>query len=124
MSYKERKHILFVDDETVICTMAAEFLEMQGFLVDTYEDSREAWDAFQREPDDFDIIVTDHVMPQLSGVELLKKIIGLRKDIPRILCTGFSEELNNKEKDEVGIDAFFIKPYHFSDLIGQIEKLV
>lgn len=124
MSHVGKSKILFVDDEEVICSMAAEFLEMQGFIVDTYEDSREAFDAFCRDPDDFDIVITDQVMPKMTGIELLKNIIGIRSAIPRILCTGFSEELNHKDEKEVGIDAFFMKPYRFEDLIGQIKKLV
>ncbi|MBN2656062.1 MAG: response regulator [Spirochaetales bacterium] len=113
-----------MDDEKIICSMAADFLEMQGFIVDTYEDSREALDAFRRDPDDFDIVITDQVMPELTGLELLKRMNVIKSGIPHILCTGFSEELNRKEKDEVGIDAFFMKPYRFDDLIGQIKKLI
>lgn len=121
----DHKHkILFVDDESVICTMAADFLELHGFEVETYEDSSEALSAFSSDPSDYDIVITDQTMPGLSGCELLERIKGIRGDIPQILCTGYSENLGCLNKKDSHIDAFFMKPYRFDELIGQIEKLV
>jgi len=124
MSERRGRKVLFVDSEPVICSIATDFLEIHGFNVDTYENSRDALEAFRKDPDNYDIVITDQLMPELSGVELLKNIAEIRSAVPRILCTGFSDDLNQKERNEVEIDALFMKPYRFDDLVGQIERLV
>ena len=119
-----RTRILFIDDEELICTMAEDFLELQGYDIETYEDSLEALAAFSIDPSGYDIVVSDQTMPGISGFDLLSRIGEIRRDIPRILCTGYSDYLGALDREQTGIDAFFIKPYRFDELIGQIQKLV
>lgn len=124
MSDSEKTKILFVDDEHIICTMAAEILEFFGYEIDVFEESKAALESFQKNPDFYDIVVTDQTMPQLSGYEMLSEIIKIRKNIPKILCTGYNDQFEDLKKNVIGIDALFRKPYHFEDLIEEIKKLV
>ncbi|MBI9098995.1 MAG: response regulator [Spirochaetaceae bacterium] len=116
--------ILFIDDENLICTMAGDVLEFFGFNVETFKDSSQALECFKSNPRQYDIIVTDQKMPGMTGYEMLSRISEIRDDIPKILCTGYSEEVDDFKNSLIGIDAFFLKPYHFEDLIEQINKLV
>lgn len=116
--------VLFIDDEEMICTMANDYFEMNGYDINAYGESLKALDAFVESPLKFDIIVTDQTMPGITGYELLSRISDIRSDIPKILCTGYSEQVDELKKNIIGINAFFHKPYHFEDLIDQIEKLV
>ncbi len=124
MSDSEKTKVLFVDDEHIICTMASEILELFGYEIDIFEESKAALESFKKKPDFYDIVVTDQTMPQLSGYEMLSEIIKIRKNIPKILCTGYSDQFEDLKKNVIGIDALFRKPYHFEDLIEEIKKLV
>ena len=53
-----------------------------------------ALEAFQEEPDEFDIVITDQIMPNLIGTQLAQELINIRSDIPVILCCGFEENVN------------------------------
>lgn len=120
----KRPRILFIDDEDMICSMAKDFLLLSGYDVDTFTDSRSALQTFLKNPSFYNLVVTDQTMPDLTGFELLKKVGEARNDIPRILCSGYSENFEKITVKDTGIDAFFVKPYRFDELIGQIAKLV
>ena len=123
MSDSEKIKILF-DDEHIICTMAAEILDFFGFDIDVFEDSKKALEAFKANAKSYNIVITDQAMPGLTGFDLLSEIIKIRNDIPKILCTGYSNQFEALKNNVIGIDALFRKPYHFEDLIEEIRKLV
>jgi len=121
---QNKTKILFVDDELLICNMAAEFLEFFGFDVDVFVDSGKALENFAVKSKSYDIVITDMVMPVMSGFDFLSEIVKIRSDIPKILCTGYSDQFEELKNSEIGIDAVFRKPYHFEYLIEEIRKLV
>lgn len=124
MNDLDKKKIIFVDDEHIICTMAEDIMPFFGFDIDVFEDSVRALEKFKENPHSYDIIVTDQSMPSINGFELLSQIIKIRADIPKILCTGYCDQFEELKKNEIGIDALYRKPYHFEDLIDEIRKLV
>jgi CheY-like chemotaxis protein len=63
-------------------------LERLGYSVDAHTDSLSALEAFRNKPSEFDLIITDQCMPQMTGTELAREIAGIRNDIPIVLCTG------------------------------------
>jgi CheY-like chemotaxis protein len=81
-----------------------------GYDVTTLSDSIEALEMFSAEPDRFDIIVTDMTMPNLTGVELGRRILAIRPDIPIIMCTGFSEKMSREKAGDIGIKEYLMKP--------------
>ena len=82
------ERILFVDDEEDVVFTGKKMLERLGYSVDAHTDSRMALEAFRRKPAEFDLIITDQCMPQMTGTELAREIAGIRNDIPIVLCTG------------------------------------
>jgi len=118
------EHILFVDDEEAIARMSKAMLESLGYRVTALSNSIEAFELFKARPEDFDLIITDMTMPQMTGKELSENILNIRPQIPIVLCTGFSEQINGIEAKEIGIKGYAMKPVGKKDLAAIIKKLL
>lgn len=119
-------HILFIDDEIPICQSESRVLESLGYTVTTLSDSREVEPIFLDNPDRFDLVITDLNMPHINGIQLAKRILTHRPDIPIILTTGYShyDRLIDYEKiEEIGIMALLKKPYE-KDRLSQVVAQV
>lgn len=95
-------------------------LEWLGYKVTGRTSSIEALEAFRNNPKGFDLVITDQTMPNMTGKTLAKELMAIRPDIPVILCTGFSEQIDEKRAKEMGISAFVMKPV----LLGQIANII
>jgi CheY-like chemotaxis protein len=84
--------------------------------------SIEALDTFQQNPNDFDLIVTDLTMPNMTGLAFSQRIHALRAEIPIIVCTGFGELLNKDQAKAIGICDFIMKPIIGKDLAKTIRN--
>jgi PAS domain S-box-containing protein len=104
------ERILFVDDEEEITQLARQLLERAGYSVTTETDSREALRRFSRQPDDFDIVVTDQAMPKLYGIKLAEEILKIRPGFPVILISGFADSMTLESVQDKGIRDFLMKP--------------
>lgn len=116
-------HILVVDDEQSITMMLAEFLTLFGADVVTYNNSVDASNAFKKDPEKFDVVITDETMPKLSGMDLAKTLTQIRPDLPVILCTGYSERVNENIAKQHGIAGFMYKPIDFDALLTLVSRL-
>ncbi len=114
--------ILFVDDETTLAEMAGHMLEKLGYTVKIMSNSSDALDLFSRSPDAFDLMVTDQTMPDLSGMELARKVLELRPKLPVILCTGYSSSVDGSEVKEIGIKQFIMKPLSMNALARVVRE--
>jgi PAS domain S-box-containing protein len=114
--------ILFVDDESIIADMSERILTKLGHQVSTFTDSMEAVEAFRKSPFDYDLILTDVTMPKLTGLELADEVRAVREDIPIILCTGYSEALDQESLEELNIFKCIWKPVEFDDLARTIQE--
>ena len=86
--------------------------------------SIEALEAFRNNPQRFDIVITDMTMPNMTGKELAKELMSIRQDIPVILCTGFSEKIDEKRAKEMGINAFVMKPIVMHDIANTVREVL
>ena len=111
-----RGRILFVDDEVPIVRMGQKILGRLGYTVVGATESEEALDAFREAPAAFDLVITDQTMPVLTGDALIAEVRKLRPDIPVILCTGYSQKMNEDTAKAAGIDAFLMKPLEAGEL--------
>ncbi|GAM09085.1 blue-light-activated protein [Geobacter sp. OR-1] len=116
------ERILFVDDEAMLADLGQELLESLGYSVTVTLSSREALELFRAAPKNFDLVITDMTMPGLTGKELAREFLGIRPEIPIILCTGFSEQINEKLAKEAGIKGYILKPYARNSLNDSIRK--
>jgi len=118
------ERILFVDDEATLVDLGQQMLEHLGYKVKGKTSSIEALDTFRAHPDDFDLILTDKTMPNLTGFDLAKECKEIRSDIPIILCTGFSESTLLLRAGSLGISEIIMKPLLMRDLAGAIRKVL
>ncbi len=116
------ERILFVDDETQIAEMARQMLGSLGYRVTACSDSLEALRLFQEHREGYDLIITDMTMPNMTGVDLAKQVLAVRRDMPIILCTGFSELVNAAKAREIGIREYIMKPLLMADIARAVRK--
>lgn len=116
--------ILVVDDEKPLVDVTKQMLERAGYTVEGFTSSVDAAKAFRAEPDKFDLVITDYAMPVMSGKELTKELLQIRSDIPIILCTGFSEEINAEEANNMGVKNFVMKPVAREEITRIIRNLL
>jgi PAS domain S-box-containing protein len=116
--------ILYVDDENAIVDMAIFMLARLGYRVIGKTKSVEALVAFREAPERFDLVITDQTMPGMTGKELAQELMAVRPDIPIILCTGFSEIIDEEKAREIGIREFIMKPLVMTDLAKSIRRIL
>lgn len=116
------EHIMFVDDEEILVEMGKELFESLGYQVTATTSSSEALELFKETPQSFDLVITDMTMPIITGKELAAHVMALRPGIPVILCTGFSESMDEKQAKDLGISAFVMKPYSINALDILVRK--
>ncbi|THB75650.1 MAG: response regulator [Desulfobacteraceae bacterium] len=116
--------ILLVDDEHAVAAMQEQILKRIGYTVFTFTSSVEALEAFQNAADEFDVVITDMTMPEMTGDMLARKILELRSDIPIIICTGFSEKIDQIIAEEIGIKGFLMKPVVSDELAQLVRKVI
>src|SRR5208283_5530851 len=90
--------------------MGDEILTDLGYRITSQTGAREALALFRQDPSRFDLVITDQTMPEITGVDLAKEILGLRAGMPIVLCTGFSQLVDADKAKAAGIRAFAMKP--------------
>ena len=118
------ERILLVDDEESILGLEKQMLERLGYQVTTRLGSMAALDAFRKDPDAFDLVLTDMAMPDMTGDQLAEELISMRPDIPIIISTGFSEQINKEKAEAMGIKGFLMKPAAKSVLAERVRKVL
>jgi len=119
-----REHILLIDDEEDLIFTVQLRLERSGYKVTSAVNSREALELFKKEPEKFDIVITDQSMPGITGTDLAKKILEIRPDMPIILCTGFSEIIDSENAKSKVIKEIIMKPFDIEDLTKAIRNIM
>ena len=118
--------ILFVDDEEDIVFSGENMLTRLGYQVVSTRSAQEALTLFRRQPESFDLVITDLTMPQMSGDQLADELVRLRPDIPIILCTGFGpgfrSTLSSLEMRSEGIREVVMKPFDRTDMAQAIRR--
>lgn len=116
--------ILLVDDEQDIIDVVSELLQLQGYTVVSFVDSVKALRHFRKNPMQFNLVITDMTMPNLSGKFLGKKIMAITPDMPVILCTGFSETMGRQQSLDEGFAAYMTKPLDSNGFLSTIREIL
>ncbi|MDH5302366.1 MAG: response regulator [Gammaproteobacteria bacterium] len=116
--------ILIIDDERSVANFLTELFEIRGYDPVVFYDSKLAMQAFEQDPDSFDLVVTDQTMPAVTGAELSMKILSIRPGLPIILCTGYSEAVNEEIALGLGVRHYINKPIDIDDLLEKVDSLV
>jgi CheY-like chemotaxis protein len=118
------EHVLFIDDEQGLIEVAGAVLQKLGYRVTAMADARQALELFLEDPLQFDLIITDQSMPEITGIVLARQILEVRPDIPVILCTGFSEVVSPEEVKKMGLRDFLMKPVTKDGLARAIRRVL
>jgi len=118
------QRILFVDDEDAQADIGKRMLERLGYRVTARTSSVEALELFRRNPDGFDLVITDMTMPDMTGDVLARKLFAIRPDIPIIVCTGYSERINPEIVKKIGISELAMKPVVMKDIAQMIKRVL
>ncbi len=119
---KGRARILFVDDEKGFLTAGAEILEQIGYRVTTADRGEDAVALFAADAMAFDLVITDLVMPGMTGLELVQRLRKMRPEIDIILCSGFSDQIMSINRKAAGIAGVVMKPLLAGELTRAIEE--
>lgn len=114
------EHILLVDDEVAIVEMLKEGLEQFGFKVTGCESSVDALNFVQQRPERFDLLLSDRIMPGMSGQQLATAVRQLRPDLPVLFMTGYDEQLAESDPLGIGGDCCLLKPMTPSEVAERI----
>jgi signal transduction histidine kinase/ActR/RegA family two-component response regulator len=117
-----RERVLFVDDEVTVVRMASLMLDSLGYEATVTSQSTKALEMFHANPTRFDLLITDQVMPEMTGMELASEVMRLRPDMPIILCTGFSEKVSESEALRKGIRVYLPKPVERDEMAAAIQR--
>ena len=117
------ERILFVDDDREITTMAKKMLGKIGYHITVANDPLEALNLFMGNPSDYDMLITDMVMPEMTGEKLAAEILHIRPAIPVILVTSYRETVIPERITSTGISRFLFKPLTITELGTTIRQL-
>lgn len=112
--------ILLVDDESEFVNTLAERLEIRGLEVEIAENGEAALGVFEKGR--FDLAVLDLMMPGMSGLDVLKYLKGIDRDIPVILLTGHGSTREGMEGMRLGAFDYLMKPLNIEELISKMKK--
>ena len=116
--------ILFVDDEEDIVSMRTRMLSYLGYRVLPATSPEQALGYFTRGEEQIDLLITDHTMPRMTGLQLAAEINALHPDLPIILCSGYSEAVTLEEALEAGVRRFLAKPVDMRLLAMAIREIL
>jgi PAS domain S-box-containing protein len=116
--------ILLVEDEDAQRRSLARSLERLGFKVTARASSRSALTLFRKDPGAHDLVITDQTMRQMTGLELAAALTKIRPEIPVILCTGFSEKVDEKTVGRDGIRELIMKPFTLEEISQLISRVL
>jgi len=118
------ERIMFIDDEPMLVNVFRQGLLKLGYKVEGFTDPRKALEYFSKHFDTVDIVVTDTTMPYINGIDLSEKLLAIKKDLPIIICTGFTTLISAEEATQKGIKDFIMKPFKIRDMASHIRDIL
>jgi CheY-like chemotaxis protein len=113
--------VLLVDDEDMILEFMGDLLSGWGLEVTLKASAVAAKHAFAADPQRYDLVLTDHTMPRVTGLQLARQIRGIRPDTPVILYTGYGEDIAEAQLAAAGVRALARKPVEPTELFALLK---
>jgi PAS domain S-box-containing protein len=117
------QRLLYLDDEEALVSLGKRRLERLGYRVTGFTDPRAALEEFRRRPGDFDAVITDVSMPQMTGFDFARGLLELRPEMPIVVTSGYVRPEDQAKAEELGVRELILKPAPIEDLariLGQI----
>lgn len=119
-----KERILVVDDEVELAEMIQRMLADLGYDATSFTDSVEALQEFTGDTKAYDLVITDMTMPSITGAELARRMVAVKPGMPIILCTGFSEIMDEEKAKAIGIREYIMKPVIKSELAKIVRTVL
>ena len=116
------ERILFVDDEMLLVRLGERMLRQFGYTAEGEDHVLDALARLERDPQAFQLVVTDQTMPGLTGLEFATRMHALRSDLPIVLMSGYSLALTPEKIREVGVCEVLTKPYTAATLAAAVHR--
>jgi len=116
--------ILVIDDEAELAHLMEATLKRFGYNVVAMTDSMDAVAAFRAHPELFDLVITDHMMPKMTGERIASEVLATRPNTPIIVTTGFAGNNLKDKLNEMGICAFLVKPADTFELARLVREVL
>jgi DNA-binding NtrC family response regulator len=116
------ERILLVDDESAVAEAGKQLLEALGYRVTAVNDSGEALELFRADPEGFDLVITDQTLPKMTGEILTRELLKISPRLPVILCTGYSDVLDEAKAKASGALEFLMKPMDIRALAEAVRR--
>jgi len=118
------ERVLLVDDEEPLTVMTAEVLAQLGYEAAPFTDGHAALAAFENAPEAFQVVLTDEVMPALTGTELARRVRRLRPDLPVVLVSGYSGPILTQQALGAGVSELLKKPVQSRELAAALARVL
>ncbi len=116
------EHILLVDDEVVLLDVYKRMLEHIGYTITAVSTPEDALKLLRANPTDFELIMTDHAMPEMTGMKLAEEVRTISPDVPILLASGRLDSISLERARSVGIREIVSKPASISQLSDAINR--
>lgn len=117
------KHLLVVDDKIYITNYLSALLQQRGYKVTVKNNSKDALSYFKKHHEEIDAVLTDQTMPDLSGLDMAVQMMKISENMPVILCTGYSESVNEEIALNKNIKVFLTKPVKMHEFMNVVNSL-
>lgn len=116
------KNILVVDDDVDFNSLLTDVFKQAEYIITSALDPLEAVEIFRN--NEFDLVVTDHAMPNLTGTEFLREIKKIRKEVPVVMVSGYLDKKTIREVVKAGVESIFLKPLNIFSLLKKTQELI
>ncbi len=118
------QHVMLVDDHPGMARVSAKLLETLGYHTSVFDDPRDALAAFRARPADFDVVMTDLSMPQMSGEEFTRSLRELAPEVPVIVSSGMASEADREELHRQGFAGVLLKPWRLEEAVATLKRVL
>jgi len=117
------RHVLFLDDSEALVSAMVRSLSRRGYRVSGYSRPEEALHALRERPRTYDVVVSDYIMPGMSGLDVAREVAAIRPDLPVVLFSGHIDEELRRKARELGVRQLLGKLDAADELTEAIDRL-
>ena len=115
--------VLVVDDDEAVARFTSRVLQRLGHVVESYTRPEDALERVTGRPSDFDLVITDHRMPGMTGAELLHRMHQAGVYVPAMVVSGHVEEIDLGALERIGVGSVLRKPYTKAEMEARLMEI-
>ncbi|MFP4548247.1 MAG: PAS domain S-box protein [Fidelibacterota bacterium] len=120
---KGTESILVVDDKAAVTKLLHKMLKALGYQTTVANSSQKGFELFQNNPEEYQLLITDLTMPEMTGLELAERIHQIKPGTPVIMVTGYGNRVKQEEKEKAGITKLIGKPILLSEISQAVRNI-